>query len=170
MRGLRETMKSRQCWGTTMENLAVSKVTFHPEVLQPSSHLKTNTEKEDEWKKRHEESNAGVPVDGESEAKRLTDFKGAQRDLLPFVWSLLTHFAMEGNRNWLTLGSCGMPTATSQQWNVILSAMAVHSDCCCCLAVEESVLGLRVLHPKESRFHIREWNAFWHSSTSPWFE
>lgn len=26
------------------------------------------------------------------------------------------------------------------------------------------------VHPKESRFHIPEWNAFWHCSASPWFE
>lgn len=25
-------------------------------------------------------------------------------------------------------------------------------------------------HPKESRCHIPEWNAFWHCSASPWFE
>lgn len=150
-------------------NGKISSVKMSPSTLQCCSHLETGTEKEDEWKKRHEASNAGVPVDRENEAKRLTDFKGAQRDLLLLVWSLLTHFAMEGNRNWLTLGSFGMLAATSQQWNVILPAMAVHSDCCC-LVVEESALGLGVLHPKESRSHIWEWNAFWRSSTSPWFE
>lgn len=50
---------------------------------------------------------AGIPTDGESKAKRLTDFKGAQRDLLAFVWSLLPLSAMAGNSNCVTLGSCG---------------------------------------------------------------
>lgn len=38
-----------------------------------------------------------------------------------------------------------------------------------CEGIRAGTQGSTV-HPKEGRFHIPEWNAFWHSSASPWFE
>lgn len=38
-----------------------------------------------------------------------------------------------------------------------------------CRGIRAGTQGSNV-HPKESRFHIPEWNAFWHCSARPWFE
>lgn len=147
----------------------MSRVKMSPWALKCCSRthtVKTHTQEKWWMKKR-----SWIPADRDSEAE--TDrLQGSSETFLVCNGPPHTHtffFAMRGNRNcdtWLLW----VQAATSQQWNVILSATVVHSDCCCCLAVEESELGLRVVHPKESRFHIQEWNAFWHFSASPWFE
>lgn len=38
-----------------------------------------------------------------------------------------------------------------------------------CAGIRAGTRGSTV-HPEESRFHIPEWNAFWHCSANPWFE
>lgn len=61
-----------------------------------------------------------------------------------------------------------VPAATSRQWNAIVSATLLTAVVV--WPCTKSELGLWLEHPEESRFHIWEGNAFWHSSVSPWFE
>lgn len=128
---------------------------------------KKSTEKEDEWTK----ALAGIPADGESEAKKTDRLQGGSErpsclclvPLAPFCYgwkTIVWHLAPGGPGCYKPRVKCDVFCRGCALRLLLLSG---------CGGIRAGIRGSTV-HPKESRFHILEWNAFWHCSASPWFE
>lgn len=156
-----------------IEKLAESKCHLPPWSAAAKQPLKKSTEKEDEWTKEAQSIQRWL-------GSQLTE-KARQKD-----WQT----SRELRETFLLLSG---PSCPSLLWLEIAIVWhlapvgpscykpAVKCDAFChgcalrllllfgCGGIRAGTLGSTV-HPKESRFHFPEWNAFWHSSASPWFE
>lgn len=151
------------------EKLAESKCHLRPWSAAAKQHEKEGRGKKMNDRKKSSASNTGIP--GERKAKYNTDRLQGNTDLLAFVWSLLPlQLRLEKAIVWHLVPvspGCYKPAVKCNAFchGCALRLLLLFG----CGGIRAGTWGSTV-HPKESRFHIPEWNAFWHCSASPWFE